>query len=108
MVTGANEHMKVAVIGVGGVGGYFRFNRKHRIDFDYFEVTKQGAAVAEVEGAACCHVGDHRCRARGGGGGGARGGGAGGERDERVGARAGGGEAHAAELGTERRRRGAH
>ena len=35
--------------GTAGIGGYFRFNRKHRLDFDYSDVDKQGAAVADFE-----------------------------------------------------------
>ena len=36
--------------GTAGIGGYFRFNPKHRLDFEYFNVDKQGAAVvAEFE-----------------------------------------------------------
>ena len=35
--------------GTGGIYGYFRFNRKHRLDFDYFDVEKRGAAVADFE-----------------------------------------------------------
>jgi hypothetical protein len=35
--------------GTPAISGYFRFNRKHRLDFNYSDTAKQGAAVAGFE-----------------------------------------------------------